>query len=287
MFATTQQITECERGDIMAIKDKKIIERVKRENMWLQKLYNLAVARIKIENLPAEINFIRLENWLVQYGVLAFSYDDFAKCYMALPFNVQSANLNLYGEPTKIDLFSPYNNYRLANCDKFGLIYDNVSFEPIYPHIKYYAELFTLIDEICSININVQRTPFVFKTTKEKEMTIKNLLSKIQNNELAVIVAKALEMDDISVLDLKAPIVIDKLQEYKKQMYKECLATLGIATDEDKKERLISSEIDLIRGDTEQTKASVMLARQYSCDKINAIFGLNLKPVWRGGIYNE
>lgn len=271
----------------MAIKDKKIIERVKRENMWLQKLYNLAVARIKIENLPAEINFIRLENWLVQYGVLAFSYDDFAKCYMTLPFNVQSANLNLYGEPTKIDLFSPYNNYRLTNCDKFALIYDNVSFEPIYPHIKYYAELFTLIDEICSININVQRTPFVFKTTKEKEMTIKNLLSKIQNNELAVIVAKALEMDDISVLDLKAPIVIDKLQEYKKQMYKECLATLGIATDEDKKERLISSEIDLIRGDTEQTKASVMLARQYSCDKINAIFDLNLKPVWRGGIYNE
>ena len=75
----------------------------------------------------------------------------------------------------------------------------------------------------------------------------------------------------------KADYNIDKLTMLKHDIWDECLTFLGLNNaNTDKKERLITSEVDSNLEHIEMSLQCMLSARQYACDEINKMFGLNM-----------
>ena len=97
-----------------------------------------------------------------------------------------------------------------------------------------------------------------------------------------------MNIDGVKVLKTDAPIVFDKIQIQKHQLWNEVMTFLGVNNaNQDKKERLVDDEV---QANNEQVKIclDVMLkARQSACSEINRIFGTNIKVSARIGIESK
>ena len=83
---------------------------------------------------------------------------------------------------------------------------------------------------------------------------------------------------DLSVLKTDAPFVADKLFMLKRQTLMEALTFLGVESNtSDKSERLVTDEIQSNFGLTEAMRNNRLKARQQAADKINRMFGTDIK----------
>ena len=90
-------------------------------------------------------------------------------------------------------------------------------------------------------------------------------------------VDESLDMNAISVLDLKPPMVFKDLQVQKHMLLNEFFTDIGVNNaNMDKRERMVANEVE---ANNEQVKASedvLLRCRQEACKEINKIFGLNI-----------
>ena len=69
----------------------------------------------------------------------------------------------------------------------------------------------------------------------------------------------------------------DKIYELKSQIWNEALTYLGISNlSIQKKERLITDEVQRNQGGTMASRLSRLNARRKACEEINAMFGLDI-----------
>ena len=109
---------------------------------------------------------------------------------------------------------------------------------------------------------------------------------QVQGNVYWIYGDKNLDIKNIEVLDVSAPLVANELQVLKHQYWNEALTFLGIEnTNTDKKERLITSEVYTNMGDVEIQRFTRLNARKQACEQINKLFGLNVDCEFRSGIY--
>lgn len=74
-----------------------------------------------------------------------------------------------------------------------------------------------------------------------------------------------------------APYICDKIYELKTKIWNEALTYLGISNvSVEKKERLITDEVDRSQGGVLASRYSRLVARQQACEQINKMFGLNV-----------
>ena len=117
---------------------------------------------------------------------------------------------------------------------------------------------------------------------------MKNVFNQWSGNEPVIYGDKEMNIDGVKVLKTDAPIVFDKIQIQKHQLWNEVMTFLGVNNaNQDKKERLVDDEV---QANNEQVKIclDVMLkARQSACNEINRIFGTNIKVSARIGIESK
>ena len=89
-------------------------------------------------------------------------------------------------------------------------------------------------------------------------------------------------MKGLESIDIAAPYVGDKLMVIKQQIWDEAMTYLGIAnTNTSKRERLNTSEIYVGMGDVEAQRYTRLMEREIACERINAMFGLNVEVRYR------
>ena len=242
------------------------------------RLMIIARALFKWENLPNGIDEKWIERYLFSEGNCMF-YKDPTLGFMVAGIG-ETGPLNYYDEPTTIKPIAPnyvYEGPILTNNVNAVIIRNNDDMLPTSPTIQLYAYKLTNIDRTIDTNIIAQKTPIIVKCSNNQKQSFKTAINQRNDNEPVIYADKSMNTDEIKILDVKAPIVFDKLQIQKHAVWNECMTYLGINNaNMDKRERLVDDEV---QANNEQVQASediFLKARKKACDEINKIFGTTI-----------
>lgn len=252
-------------------------------NMYKRKTLLLAENVFQFENLPDYIDVSYINKVLLRQGAIAFFKDEIIDSVVALPFT-NVTTVDIYGRPLKIQVSGDNGYTRVLNKDEFVIMYDNNGKYPLYIDIIQYAERLANITRTVDINIQQQKTPRFWKTSTDREKTVRDIVNEVDGLCEKVITYDDLDIDDTSLVLEPAPYVADKLEENKDKIWAEFLQLIGISNlSLTKKERHIVDEISAMQGGTVASRFSRFEPRKRAIEEINKKWKLNIKVSYYDG----
>lgn len=236
----------------------------------------LALNMFTWENLPGNLESRHIEKFLYEYGQVIF-YDNKIFGKVCLPCSPTGA-LNIYSEPVSVivnsylihDTVMLTNGVRILNND----LVISTDF-----YIRQYAEKMAEVEYAIDINVKQQKFPFFVETDKKNEYTMKQVFKQKDEGQPYIYANKKLGIGETTVHTLSVPYVVDKLHEYKFELEREILTFLGLNNTIEKEERLLVDEINSNNDFIERNVEIMYKNRQYACERINKIFGTNIRVV--------
>ncbi len=252
--------------------------------MYLREMLTLAENVFEFENLPDFIDVAFLNKKLLRDGSIAFFKDEYLGV-IALPYTVMGT-LDIYQRPQKIMAIAPNGSYRrILNPDEYIIMYDNNGRYPLFLDITQYAERIALDTRTIDINILQQRTPRFWKTSSDKERSIRDIINNVDGLENTVLTYEDINLDDIQLILEPAPYVADKIDIQKEKLWNEFLRLIGVANmNFQKKERNIKDEVLASQGGTIASRYSRFEPRQKAIKLINEKFGTKINVRYYDGI---
>lgn len=248
---------------------------------YFNRLTELAISMFEWQNLPPTVDPRYIELHLFQNGSMVYFNDDVIGnlCLDCLP----NGNFDVYGNPVNRRAYSSYNNYqRDLKEDDSVIIWNNYLRTNSITDIKMFSKRLYLLDRIIDVNANAQKTPVLVQGTEKQRLTLLNLYKEFDGNSPFIFGDKNLDLNALKSLNTGAPYVADKIYQLKTQIWNEALTYLGISNiNIQKKERLITDEVTRNQGGTIASRYSRLQARREAVDKINAMFGTNIRVDYR------
>jgi hypothetical protein len=246
----------------------------------------LSIAMFEWKNLPSSIDERFLEMTLFTDGHAVFFKDESLSTeedeqYLALQV-LFNGKLDVYRIPIRRRAYA-VNNYQreLTNKDSV-IIYNNMLHTNSYVDVVTFAKRLYNLDRIVDVNANAQKTPILIKGNEQQRLSLKNLYKEYDGNAPVIYADKSLDMNALQVLNTNAPYVADKIYQLKTQIWNEALTYLGISNVSfQKKERMVQDEVTRSQGGVIASRYSRLESRRKACDKINAMFGLNIECNFR------
>lgn len=242
---------------------------------------NLALNRFVWKNLPKGMESRFIEKALFDYGQCAF-VDDSEIGIICLP-STNSSNLNVYGEPTSLTLYGYGASYtKIYDIDEVVRIINNDSALPTKHHVLYYANKIYEIDKAIDKNLRQQKRPYIIATSKENELTMRNIIKDVREDKDEIFVDDKLTAGGrvgSDVLNINVPYLLDKYQQQKKDLMDEFLTIMGLnntSSNNNKKERLLVDEVNVNNGEILMHLDIDFKNRQKACEEINKKFNLNI-----------
>ena len=252
--------------------------------MYLRQFLTLAENVFIYDNMPDYIDTAYLNKTLVRQGAIAFFYDDVLEKVLALPYT-NIGSLDVYNRPKKIQVYGRNGYTNTLKEGEFVIMYDNNGRYPIYIDVLQYAERYANVTRTIDINIAQQKTPRIWKTSTEKEKTVRDLANEVDGNVEKIVTYDNINLDDIELVLAPAPYVTDKLQDQKDKIWSEFLRLIGISNlSFQKKERNISDEIQAMQGGTIASRYERFEPRKKAIEEINKKFNLQIKVEYYDGI---
>lgn len=251
---------------------------------YLERFKKIALSMFEWENLPKSMNERYLEECLYYKGQAALLKDK------TLGFiNTQccsNGQINIYGLPTALNCFSfGYSEDRKlytglkdekAENEDCILVMNNWECVPTASTLELFAYRLYEAERTCDVNIKAQKTPVLITVDETQRLTMENLYSQYDGNKPIIFGDKnQLNGQVLKAISTEAPYVVDKISEYKKDIWNEALTFLGIQNIAvNKKERLVSDEANYNNEVTNLNLQSFLIPRQEACKKFNELFGL-------------
>ena len=232
------------------------------------------------KNLPPTIDERFLELTLFEDGHAIFFKDEEIG-YLALQV-VPGGRLDVYRVPIQRRAFSVNGYQRDLTKDNSVIIYNNFLRTNSILDVKMFSKRLWNLDRIIDINANAQKTPVLLQGTEQQRLTLLNLYKEYDGNSPVIFGDKNLDVNSLKALSTHAPYVADKIYELKTQMWNEALTYLGISNVSiQKKERLITDEIQRNQGGTIASRFARLEMRRKACKEINEMFGLDISVDFR------
>ncbi len=247
---------------------------------YFYRLMLIARSLFKWEGLPNGIDEKWIEKYLFYEGTCVF-YKDPNLGFMVTKWSTEGT-LNAYDEPTTIRPYATNtmelnDGELLNNNENCVIIRNNDDMIPTFPTIQLYSADLTNIKRTIDTNISVQKTPTVVTCTDKQKLTFKQAIKQRDENEPVIYGDKNIDINSINVLNTSAPIVFDKLQIQKNNIWNECMTFLGINNaNTDKRERLVDDEVQANNQLIKANEDVMLKAREKACELINNMFGLNI-----------
>jgi hypothetical protein len=113
--------------------------------------------------------------------------------------------------------------------------------------------------------------------TEKEKTTLKNMYDQFDSNSPCIYATTPTLMDSFKPLKTDAPFVADRLRTEYNNEWNKTLTQIGICTNPstDKKERLITNEVDANNEETLTFAHSFLQMRQQACKELNARFKCN------------
>lgn len=265
---------------------------------YLERLKKIAISLFEWKNLPESMDARFLEFCLYYTGQAALLKND-----DGIFINTKACtagDINIYELPTSINCYSVGFNKIKKVYD--GFVPENVNEDEYAIHVlnnlnrtatAYTIELFAyrlcLAQRTADTNITVNKMPFIIKTEENQRLTMENLFLQINENKPAIFGDKdsmSNIKESLQVLPTNPPFIADKLLDYKKQIFNEALEFLGINYLSEKKERLISNEVNSNNELINLNLQSYLVPRQKAAEQFNRLFGTNVEVKVRSDLYN-
>ena len=247
---------------------------------YLYRLKEYAINCFEWVNLPDTVDARFIENELFDQGRINF-FKDRNLGYLCLPVN-ESGPINIYNEPTKKEIYASDGFRRTRNISNSVTIYNNFLRTPTFTTINLYAIRLAEVQRTIDINMLAQKTPVTIICPENERLAFKNIYKQVTGNKPVIWGTSELNLDNYKVLDTKSPYVIDKLTLYKHDLWNEAMTFLGVNNaNQDKKERLVESEVGANDEQIEQARFNMLDARKLACKKINEMFGLDIDVKFR------
>ena len=249
-------------------------ERALRDNLitydvWLELLKTAAVSSIGWR-LPPTVDVMYLERELFYHTkAIAFIADD---ALVALS-GFGTSKPNLYGIPLRRTVNAK--NGFTAELDNTNsvIIYDNMTHNSGSAFAARYALRLATLDRIIDLNTNAQKTPYIIRSSKETELSVKNAFGAIDSGDEYIAVTDDFREQAIQVLKLDVPFTAPQIRSLQRDILNEYLTYIGIGSaNTDKPERLITSEVAASNSGLMIYRNARLKPRQIACDEINRRF---------------
>lgn len=253
---------------------------------YLNRFRRIALSMFEWVNLPKTMNARYLEECLFFNGQASLLYD---KKYGFI--NTKCAGngyVNIYDLPSKLhcfsydfqtdrDLYVGLNEFNESKEDEECiLVMNNWERVPTAGSMELFAYRLYLAQRTCDVNVSSQRFPVMVVGDEKQRLMLENLYSQYDGNQPFIFGNKQqLTGEEMKVLNTQAPYVVDKLTEYKKEIFNEALTYLGINNvSVKKKERLTENESNENTELVNLNLQSMLAPRLEACRQFNEKFGL-------------
>ncbi len=252
-------------------------------------IFGVINEQFKWTGLPDTIKPYNVEKILNMYGqgVLFKVGDDFAFC------NAVNTNmLNIYGEPCEVqpvaingmsfDRVQVNNMYdgKETKEQNAVLIKNNLTSTPTYAMIKPMVEELAFIWESKGINAGLSRIKVLIHANKNISSTIRQQVKSIvgSSSMFPVVSEKTNILKEIEKLDFNVEYTPEKYWEDFDKTFATICSWLGITTNisQDKKERLIVSEVESNDELTTISEDARLTFRKLGCEDANKLFSLSI-----------
>lgn len=236
----------------------------------------IALSRFKWTGLPESCNENALETTLFFYGKAVFFFDeDYG--YIHTPVQLPGP-FNIYYESVVREAYSFGPFHRKLTMDDSVLIKSNRTMYPEYQIVWNYAPKIANVIRAIDVHTETLKRPFMIKCQEKEVTSVKRAISKINDNELAVVGDKFADPDSFKVFQIAKECYLAEFWANVKNYSNQVLSSLGVKNNfSTKKERQITSEVQGEENSVRHTLESDLAMRELAAKEINARYGLNVK----------
>lgn len=255
-------------------------------NHYWRRLVEMAVSRFEWKNLPPTVDPRFMEVALFNDGMSLFFKDDVLGflCLRCVP----SGLWNVYNIPIDRRAYASNAYQKDLTEENSVIIYNNFLRTGSALDIREYAQRLYDVERAIDINVMLQKTPVIIQCDEKQRLTLVNLFKKYEGNVPFIYANKKLDLDGVKTINLQVPFVAQQLQSVLDREWNDALTYLGISNIAiEKKERLITDEVDRHQGGVIASRNSALEARRQACRQINEMFGLDVWVDFRGDVNPE
>lgn len=238
-----------------------------------------ALSIFKYDNLPDSIHENILERYLLLKGLVAFVKIN--GVVYSLPCSV--AEKNQYDEPIKVTVSNAYLKYsETLTVGKDCVLGTNDSIgSNLNALFDKYSYLISVNETTMALIDIIKRSQILMSASDDNTIeSAHDYLNKLENGELGVISTNQI-LDDLHVKTQTAgtqSASLTDLFQYQNYLKSELLTELGIVSNNNmKRERLNTQEVSVNQNVAYPLISNMLLNRQKFVDKLNNIFGLDVK----------
>lgn len=245
---------------------------------WLKGLY---CSSIKTYNLPETIDERYINLAYFDEGKCLFFKDDILG-YLGLR-SADGGQLTVYNIPIERRVVTANGYTNNLNVKNSVIVYANYMRRPPITDISNYALRLANIERAIDTNVNAQKTPIMIMCNENERLTMKNWYMKYEGNEPFIFADKSFNADEIKVVNTEAPYVAEQLFNLKEKIMREAMEYIGITAQfTDKKERLISGELQSSQGTAFGSRFMRLEALNEGYEQFNKMFGTNIYAEFNG-----
>lgn len=249
---------------------------------YLERMKKICLSMFEWVNLPDSMNARFLEMCLYYNGQGAMLYsDDYGY------INTMASDggyINIYGLPTEVMCYSyRFNERRSLYTTDTGeekgkeciLVMNNYERIPTSVSISLFAYRLAEAQRTVDVNIKSLRTPILITTDQKQYYTLKKMYEEYDGNTPAIFADKNLiSPDALKAIKTDSPVLLDDIMQYKREIWNEFLTTMGLQNLSEKKERLISNEVDSNNEVINMNLQALLIPRKDACKQFNEKYGL-------------
>lgn len=251
---------------------------------WKTRLTNIVCSMFKWENLPKEINSASLEKQIMLGGFSIFFKDKNLDTFFSLPGALTGVDVYGYPSRAKPVAMGGIGDRAIVNFDEYILnqeavvIYANKTRTTAIEFIEEYADALSDIDAAIKMNLLAMKHPLMLKTSETTKESFETIMHQYEDNYYILIADKSMQLDSgIEALNFNvSSMEILNLQKQKETKLNEFFNMFGISGSVEKRERIISGEMNAMMEQMNINKDVWLSERQRAVDKINEIYNLNL-----------
>lgn len=267
------------RLDANPVRDRKAII----QRMLMRQIGEIAVNRFRWINLPKTINPRFLEMTLARNALSVFYYDFELERFLSLRGGVQGG-WDMQDDPRQFQVFGNQFTPKSLTTDYCVPIWSNYFRVPDWDIVLIYSSRLAELDVTLEINAKQARRTKIITIDENRRLSYENIVKQIDEGQPAIKVTEDILQDNaIQALDLGVdPNAIINLHMYRMRVWNELMGALGIDnSNQDKKERLVSAEVDANNDQVAAVRFVNLNARLQAVKQINDKFGLDIRVMYQ------
>lgn len=255
---------------------------------YFYRLKEYAINMFEWTGLPDTIDPRYLELQLFDLGYICFFKDDITGVrgvnlpktsegeYLCLQCTL-GGRFNVYNLPTQYHIYTASGYHAERDKSNAVIIYNNYLHLPTIRTIQLFAYRLYSIERTIDVNLGQIKHPYLITCPENLVQTIKNMYKEVDENKPLIIADTSIDMGMINAITTGVKNETIDLNDLKHQIMNEALTFLGINNaNTDKRERLITSEVESNNEQLLVARDIMLKARKQACREINKMFGLNI-----------